>query len=278
MTVASRSRPRRVRPPHLGTRLELVSGTDTFLGPTRIRLLEAIDRLGSISRAAAEVPLSYKAAWDAVDAMNRQAGQALVNRSAGGAGGGGARLSASGRRLVALYRALDQEYQGALGQLLQAWPAADEDDAEGWHPTLHRPGWRASARNQLRCTVQAVHAADLDDEVLLRLDADQGFAAQITRDSARRLGLAPGCDVQAWIKASAVDVRAAAPRGTPANALRGTVIRVVPGRDRAEVTLALGTQQLTGIQRRKGREARLQPGDAAMARFAASSVMLIVPA
>ena len=82
---------------------------------------------------------------------------------------------------MALYRALDQEYQGALGQLLQAWPAADEDDAEGWHPTLHRPGWRASARNQLRCTVQAVHAADLDDEVLLRLDADQGFAAQITR-------------------------------------------------------------------------------------------------
>ena len=34
----------------------------TFLGDTRIRLLEAIDRYGSISQAAKAVPLSYKAA------------------------------------------------------------------------------------------------------------------------------------------------------------------------------------------------------------------------
>ena len=35
--------------------------------------LEAIDRYGSISQAAKAVPLSYKAAWDAVDAMNNLA-------------------------------------------------------------------------------------------------------------------------------------------------------------------------------------------------------------
>jgi molybdate transport system regulatory protein len=35
-----------------------------------VRLLEAIDLYGSISQAAKHVPLSYKAAWDAVDAMN----------------------------------------------------------------------------------------------------------------------------------------------------------------------------------------------------------------
>jgi len=44
-----------------------------FLGDTRIRLLEAIGRLGSISRAAKAVPMSYKAAWDALDAMNNLA-------------------------------------------------------------------------------------------------------------------------------------------------------------------------------------------------------------
>jgi molybdopterin-binding protein len=60
--------------------------------------------------------------------------------------------------------------------------------------------------------------------------------------------------------------------------LHGTVVRVVAGRDSAEVTLRLGDQQLTGIQHRKGRESLLRPGDAAVARFAASSVMLIVPA
>jgi molybdenum-dependent DNA-binding transcriptional regulator ModE len=55
-----------------------------FLGDTRIRLLEAIDRYGSISQAAKAVPLSYKAAWDAVDAMNNLAEAPLVERSVGG--------------------------------------------------------------------------------------------------------------------------------------------------------------------------------------------------
>jgi molybdate transport system regulatory protein len=277
MTLTSRSSVRHAGPPRLGARLELMSGADTFLGPTRIRLLEAIDRLGSISRAAAEVPLSYKAAWDAVEAMNRQAGQVLVDRSTGGAGGGGARLSAAGRRLVALYRALDEEYQSALGRLLRAWPAAD-DEAHGWRQALRHPSWRVSARNQLRCVVQAIRAVDLDDEVVLHMDADHGFAAQLTRDSAQRLGMQPGREVQAWIKASAVDVRAATGRITQANALRGTVVRVVPGRDSAEVTLALGRQQLTGMQHRKGHAPLLRPGDAAVARFPASSVVLVVPA
>lgn len=44
-----------------------------FLGERRIRLLEAIDHHGSILQAAKAVPMSYKAAWDAVDDMNNLA-------------------------------------------------------------------------------------------------------------------------------------------------------------------------------------------------------------
>ena len=50
-----------------------------FLGDKRIRLLEAIDQQGSISQAAKAVPMSYKAAWDAVDDMNNVAPQPLVH-------------------------------------------------------------------------------------------------------------------------------------------------------------------------------------------------------
>jgi molybdate transport repressor ModE-like protein len=35
--------------------------------------LESVDRLGSITRAAKDVGLSYKTAWDAVDAMSNLA-------------------------------------------------------------------------------------------------------------------------------------------------------------------------------------------------------------
>ena len=65
----------------------------TFLEDSRVRLLEAIDEFGSISKAARQVPLSYKTAWDAVNAMTLMADQALVVRTVGGAGGGGGCLT-----------------------------------------------------------------------------------------------------------------------------------------------------------------------------------------
>ncbi|MCE1170478.1 MAG: winged helix-turn-helix domain-containing protein, partial [Azovibrio sp.] len=98
-------------------RLEVETEFGTFLGDTRIRLLEAIATQGSISQAAKAVPLSYKAAWDAVDAMNNLADEPLVIRSAGGKHGGGTQLTDYGRRVVALYRALEAESQAALERL-----------------------------------------------------------------------------------------------------------------------------------------------------------------
>src|SRR5271169_1650748 len=100
-------------------RLVLETELGTFLGDTRIRLLEAIDKYGSISHAAKTVPLSYKAAWDAVDAMNNLADEALVERSVGGAGGGGTKLTAYGRRIVAFYRAMEENYQEILDRSAQ---------------------------------------------------------------------------------------------------------------------------------------------------------------
>lgn len=47
--------------PRLTGRLEVSTDLGAFLGDKRVRLLEAIDRHGSISQAAKHVPLSYKA-------------------------------------------------------------------------------------------------------------------------------------------------------------------------------------------------------------------------
>src|SRR5574343_1693050 len=100
----------------------------TFLGDTRIRLLEAISRYGSISQAAKAVPLSYKAAWDAVDAMNNLSEQPLVIRSTGGKHGGGTQLTDYGRKVIALYRALEAEYQAALDRLTASMNEGEASD------------------------------------------------------------------------------------------------------------------------------------------------------
>src|SRR5262245_37562390 len=98
-------------------RLEVETGRGATLGNARIRLLEAVDRLGSISKAARLVPMSYKTAWDALDDLDNLADHPVIERSVGGTGGGGTRLTGYGRKLVAMFRAVEDEYRSAIDVL-----------------------------------------------------------------------------------------------------------------------------------------------------------------
>lgn len=73
------------------------------LGPGRLLLLQYIDRQGSISRAAKLLKMTYRKAWGQVKAMEARLDQPLVEKQAGGAGGGGARLTPEARELLAKY-------------------------------------------------------------------------------------------------------------------------------------------------------------------------------
>lgn len=88
-----------------------------FLNDTRIRLLEEIAAHGSITWAAKEAGISYKAAWDFVDSINRQARDQVVVRPVGGRRGGSSQLTAYGKRLIAFYRALEWASQVAIEEL-----------------------------------------------------------------------------------------------------------------------------------------------------------------
>lgn len=73
------------------------------LSDYRVRLLRLIDETGSLSDAAAEMHLSYRRAWGKVREIEQNLGIKLVDSTAGGAGGGGSRLTPEGRRLIDLY-------------------------------------------------------------------------------------------------------------------------------------------------------------------------------
>jgi molybdate transport system regulatory protein len=78
-----------------------------------LELLERIDASGSISAAANAMGMSYKAAWQAVEAMNNMSEQPVVARQPGGRHGGGTTLTEYGRRVVAAYRRLEKEGNGS---------------------------------------------------------------------------------------------------------------------------------------------------------------------
>lgn len=74
-------------------RIDLGPDGQEPLEDQRIALLERIGITGSITQAAKAVVMSYRAAWNAVDALRNLAGEPLVVTQSGGSDGGGNRAS-----------------------------------------------------------------------------------------------------------------------------------------------------------------------------------------
>ena len=106
-----------MRETSLSLRIDLPQGR---IGPGKIALLEAIGREGSISAAGRALGMSYKRAWDLVDALNKLVGEPVVAASTGGHRGGGAMLTEAGRSLVSDYRAIEQAAHQAAEPRLAA--------------------------------------------------------------------------------------------------------------------------------------------------------------
>jgi molybdate transport system regulatory protein len=236
--------------------------------PKRLALLEQIAEQGSITRAAKAAGLSYKAAWDAIDELNNLSEQPLVSRNVGGKGGGGARLTPAGERLLAL----QQRLQALQAQLLQA--AGDDADLE----LLGRLMLRTSARNQLTGRVRAIHAHGHNDLIDIELPGGSRLQALITHDSTENLQLSEGSSVVALIKAGWLELQLPSQAAdADRNALEGRVEQILPAHDgpsEVRVSLANGQTLCASIEPDRLATLGLVVGDPVRAQFAASQVLL----
>ncbi|HEX2791352.1 MAG TPA: TOBE domain-containing protein [Steroidobacteraceae bacterium] len=245
-----------------------------FVGASRIALLQSIDRTGSITRAAKEVGLSYKAAWDAVDAMNNVADKPLLIRTTGGQHGGGSHLTEHGRALVRLYRLLESGYQHLLAQM-----QAQVHDFSKLNELMKAITMKTSARNQFRGIVREVRTGAVNADVILDLGDGLEIFANITNDAVEDLGLKPGRDAVALIKASFIVLSPDANlRVSARNQLRGTVTAVIPGSVNCEVKIQLsGGRVLTAIVTSDAlKELDLAEGAACSALIKSSHVLIAV--
>jgi molybdate transport system regulatory protein len=83
---------------------------ENFLGSGRIELLEKIETLGSLRKAAISMGLSYRKAYYAIRSMNELAPSPLVELRQGGKGGGCAKLTDEGRQFVVKFHQVAQEF------------------------------------------------------------------------------------------------------------------------------------------------------------------------
>lgn len=245
-----------------------------FLGGRRIALLEHIEKLGSITHAAKAIDMSYKGAWDAVDAMNNLSAKPLVTRGAGGAGGGGTRLTDYGRQVVAMYRQLETGHQRVLQKM-----SSELEDADKLGHFLRAIAMKTSARNQLRGVVTNVRKGAVNADVTLDLGDDLKIFANITNDAVIDLGLKKGREAMALIKSSFVLLSSdPAPKISARNKLAGTVASITKGAVNSEVKVALpGGRTLIAIITNEGvKELELKNGSVCCALIKASHVLIAV--
>jgi molybdate transport system regulatory protein len=98
---------------NLQPRFRVERDGEVALGPGKVRLLEQIRETGSIAEAARCMEMSYMRAWTLVKTMEDCFREPLVKVERGGAAHGGAHLTETGERAIALYRRMEQDSASA---------------------------------------------------------------------------------------------------------------------------------------------------------------------
>ena len=100
-------------------RIDLPNGRS--VGPGKIELLELVGRHASISAAARAMNMSYRQAWLKLESLNHALDEPVFETATGGTHGGGARLTETGRRLIARFRRLQAAVEKIARRELAPW-------------------------------------------------------------------------------------------------------------------------------------------------------------
>lgn len=254
----------------------LMGSKQSQSGQRRLQLLNKIAALGSLKQAAEACGMSYKGAWQAIEAMNELAGTALVTTQKGGSGGGGMQLTAKGQALLNAYLLFQEQ--------MQQWMQALENQSPGVLSQLdlmRKISMKTSARNMFFGSVKAIELGEVNCEVCIAIGDDLEVIAQITPSSLERLELAVGSDVYALVKAGWVvlseDIEGKF-KTSARNQYCGKVVALEPGAVNSDVTLEIkGGHKLSAIVTNASVEAlNLKLGSRACGLIKASHVLLAV--
>ncbi|MEW4922802.1 molybdenum transporter [Algibacter sp. 2305UL17-15] len=101
------------------SRIWIESDENVLLGEGRVHLLKAIQKTGSLSKAAKSLNISYKKAWQLLDSVNKSAKKPVTINSIGGKGGGGAELTEYGKSLVIAFDEINKNCWKFLDKQLE---------------------------------------------------------------------------------------------------------------------------------------------------------------
>lgn len=244
-----------------------------FLGGDRIALLDKIQELGSINSAAKAVGISYKTAWHLVNMMNNLSEKPLVERTAGGKGGGGTILTREGKKVLEQFRVVQEEHRKYLHNLEQRLGNTTQ-----LHQFLKMISMKISARNVFSGTVEQIVLGAVNAEVVILLSGGARITSIITNGAVKNLALKEGMSAYAIIKASSIIIGQDLHQAhlSTRNLMCGTISKLIEGPVSTEVDVEIGGGNVISaiITHGSSEKLGLKEGGHACAAFKASSVIL----
>jgi len=254
--------------------LQYMIGSSDTKNPV-ITLLEEIYACGSINQAAKTVGMSYKAAWERIENINNLSPKPLISRQVGGSGGGGTVLTETGHDFLKRANLLQREFTSFLNFFYHS-----PEEAFSTLKTLRRIEMKISARNVWLGNVVQIEKGAVNSVVTVALKGQDTIVSVITENSVQRLGLEPGVEVMAIVKAPSVMLGLAIDRQkiSARNILEGRVNRIVSGmvNDEVVIDLAGGNTVTSILTSASVKRLELVPGMEIAAVIKASDVLLAI--
>lgn len=212
-------------------RFWLSKNGENFLGSGRIELLKRIEKTGSIHAAAKEMKMSYKAAWERIESMNKLSDEPLITKKAGGKGGGGTLLTPYAHKLIKTFERFDELHRQFIDRFAEAG-----DNPERLAKILSRTFLTTSARNQLPSKIEKIEFDELHADIKLSFEGGS-LTSAITAKSTKNMGLEEGSDVYAIIKSNDIDIVNEPPKNSQnINIIEGMIEQVELSKESIEIS------------------------------------------
>lgn len=238
-----------------------------------IGLLSAINQTGSLNKAAKQMGLSYKGAWQIIERANNGSPKALVITATGGNKGGGTCLTEAGRSLLDLFTDLEQQHQRFLDQVNRK--LSENLDTV---LLLQRLVVKTSAKNQIFGKVTSIELGAVYAEVTVNLKGGEKIISSISLTSLSELGLKIDSDAVLLINSADIMliIDSEPTKISARNRLSCSIIRVQEDAVNAEVIVLLpgGVTLVAMITQQSAETMELIPGKPAWALFKSNAPII----
>ncbi|EDZ63396.1 molybdate-dependent transcriptional regulator [Sulfurimonas gotlandica GD1] len=244
-----------------------------LLGNGRVELLEKIDEYGSISKASRAMKMSYKAAWDMVDAMNNISDKPLVQKVTGGKNGGGAQVTKVGKELINTFKKFKEFYNALLLEVDE-----NELNSDNHLSLIRKLHMKSSSRNMITGHIKEFNTAEYNTKIEIGISEESSLYAIIPTATFIDMDLKQGDKVFALIQESSIMLSTHELHGISArNIIKSTISALKTDAVSTEVKLSIGKNTLTSaISNESLKSLNLQIGQEIYAIIKATDIIVSI--